>query len=114
MAPTEEVRLYSPSGEFVAGHEKQGLFPAAPKQVPYKPKPYEQITHPGRRVQVDVKVVSLKCIAAPELGRFQYIAIDEFTRLRFLAAYPEQNTYSSTDFLRRLFKWYTRWVIREE
>ena len=28
--------------------------------------------------------------------------------LRFLAAYPEQSTYSSADFLKRLVKWYRR------
>ena len=43
---------------------------------------------------------------------FQYTAIDEFSRLRFLAAYPEQSTYSSADFLKRLAKWYARRGIR--
>lgn len=58
------------------------------------------MTYPGQRVQVDVKVVPRRCIADPELRLFQYTAIDEFTRLRFLAAYPEQSTYSSADFLK--------------
>ena len=35
-----------------------------------------------------------------------YTAIDEFSRLRFLAVYPEQSTYSSADFLDKLVKWY--------
>ena len=77
---------------------KLGLFPGAEKKKAYKPKPYEQMTYPGQRVQVDVKVVPRRCIADPELRLFQYTAIDEFTRLRFLAAYPEQSTYSSSDF----------------
>ena len=93
---------------------KLGLFPQAEKKPAYKPKPYEQMTYPGQRVQVDVKVVPRKCIADPELRLFQYTAIDEFTRLRFLAAYPEQSTYSSADFLKRLFKWYARRGIRVE
>ena len=80
----------------------------------YKPKPYEQMTYPGQRVQVDVKVVPRACIADPELRLFQYTAIDEFTRLRFLAAYPEQSTYSSADFLRRLTAWYARRGIEVE
>ena len=66
---------------------KMGLFPAEKPKNPYKPKPYEQMTYPGQRVQVDVKVVPRRCIADPELRLFQYTAIDEFTRLRFLAAY---------------------------
>ena len=55
----------------------------------YTPKPYEQMTYPGQRIQVDVKVVPRRCITDPELRLFQYTAIDEFSRLRFLAAYRE-------------------------
>ena len=79
---------------------KLGLFSAPEKKKAYKPKPYEQMTYPGQQVQVDVKVVPRRCIADLELRLFQYTAIDEFTRLRFLAAYPEQSTYSSADFLK--------------
>ena len=93
---------------------KMGLFPAEKPKNTYKPKPYEQMTRPGERVQVDVKVVPRKCIADPELRLFQYTAIEEFTRLRFLAAYPEQSTYSSADFLRRLRAWYARRGIEVE
>ena len=72
------------------------------------------MTRPGERVQVDVKVVPRRCIADSDLRLFQYTAIDEFTRLRFLAAYPEQSTYSSADFLRRLTEWYARRGIKME
>ncbi|MEI3103260.1 MAG: DDE-type integrase/transposase/recombinase [Oscillospiraceae bacterium] len=47
-------------------------------------------------------------------GACSNTAIDEFTRLRFLAAYPEQSTYSSADFLRRLRAWYARRGIEVE
>ena len=93
---------------------KLGMFPAEKAKKKYTPKPYEQMTYPGERVQVDVKVVPRKCITDPELRLFQYTAIDEFTRLRFLAAYPEQSTYSSADFLKRLVKWYARRGIQVE
>ena len=93
---------------------KLGLFPPAKKKNTYKPKPYEQMTYPGQRVQVDVKVVPRRCITDPELRLFQYTAIDEFTRLRFLGAYTEQSTYSYADFLKKLFKWYARRGIRVE
>ena len=36
---------------------KMGLFPAGNPKNPYKPKPYEQMTYPGERVQIGVKVV---------------------------------------------------------
>ena len=50
---------------------KMGLFPPGKPKNTYKPKPYEQMTSPGQRVQVDVKVVPRKCIADPELRLFQ-------------------------------------------
>lgn len=93
---------------------KLGMFPQKKQKNPYIPKPYEQMTYPGQRVQVDVKVVPRRCIADPELRLFQYTAIDEFTRLRFLAAYTEQSTFSSADFLQKLVKWYARKGIRVE
>jgi Integrase core domain. len=84
------------------------MFPAPEPKKKYQPKPYEQMTHPGERVQIDVKVVPRRCIADPELRLFQYTAIDEFSRLRFLGAYPEQSTYSSADFLRKAVAWFRR------
>ena len=80
---------------------KLGMFPAPKPKKAYSPKPYEQMTYPGQRVQIDVKVVPRRCIADPELKLFQYTAIDEFSRLRFLGAYEEQSTYSSADFLEK-------------
>lgn len=93
---------------------KLGMFPRKEKKKPYFPKPYGQMTYPGQRVQVDVKVVPRRCIADPELRLYQYTAIDEFSRLRFLTAYPEQSTYSSADFLKRLVRWYARRGIQVE
>ena len=93
---------------------KMGMFPQETPKNHYIPKPYEQMIYPGQRVQVDVKVVPRRCIADPELRLFQYTAIDEFTRLRFLAAYPEQSTYSSADFLNKLVRWYARKGIQVE
>ena len=93
---------------------KLEMFPQETPKNHYTPKPYEQMTYPGQRVQVDVKVVPRRCIADPELRLFQYTAIDEFTRLRFLSAYPEQSTYSSADFLNKLVRWYARKGIQVE
>ena len=93
---------------------KLGMFPQEKKKKTYTPKPYQQMTRPGERIQVDVKVVPRRCIADPELRLFQYTAIDEFSRIRFLAAYPEQSTYSFADFLKRMVKWYARKGIHVE
>lgn len=63
-----------------------------------KPKPYIQMTFPGERVQIDVKTVPSKCIVHNE-KLYQYTAIDEFSRLRFLKIYNEKSTYISYKFL---------------
>lgn len=39
---------------------KLGMLLQAEKTPVYKPKPYEQMTYPGQRVQTDVKVVPRK------------------------------------------------------
>ncbi len=91
-----------------------GLFKKQEKKPQYKPKPYEQMAYAGQRVQVDVKVVPRRCIADPTLKLYQYTAIDERTRLRFLAAYPEQSTYSSADFVMQLVRFYAKKGIRVE
>ena len=64
--------------------------------------------YPGERVQVDVKVVPSVCITGDakimEERFYQYTAIDEYSRFRFVAAFKEQSTYSSVQFLEMLLK----------
>ena len=94
--------------------KRDGMMPQRKKTKKYTPKPYEQMSHPGERVQIDVKVVPRKCIADPELRLYQYTAIDEFSRYRILGAYPEQSTYSSTDFLKKVIREFARKGIAVE
>lgn len=93
---------------------KLGMFPVMKKKKKYVPKPYQQMTYPGERVQIDVKVVPLRCIADPELKLYQYTAIDEFSRYRILGAYPEQSTFSSADFLKTVVRKFSGLGIRVE
>lgn len=37
------------------------------------------MTHPGERIQVDVKAVPRQCLADPTMELYQYTAIDEFS-----------------------------------
>ena len=85
-----------------------GMFPPKRPKKSYVPKPYEQMQYPGQRIQIDVKVVPRSCISDPELRLFQYTAIDEYSRMRYLAAYDEQSTYSSADFLCKVAAFYKR------
>ena len=93
---------------------KHGMFPKPKPKKKYTPKPYEQMQYAGQRVQLDVKVVPRRCIANPELRLYQYTAIDEYSRLRYLGAYEEQSTYSSSDFLKKMVEWFSRRNIQVE
>lgn len=59
------------------------------KHKEYKPKPYEQMRHPGERVPIDVKVVPKSCIFSrlPGLRLYEFTAIDKHSCTRFLGAY---------------------------
>ena len=92
-----------------------GYQPEKPKKK-YVSKPYQQMDHPGERVQIDVKVVPRACIVRVEEGDryFQYTAIDEKTRKRYLRAYQEQTTHSSADFLARAYTYFKHLGVRIE
>lgn len=72
----------------------------------YIPKPYEQMQYPGQRVQIDVKFVPNSCLVSDAKGEkfYQYTAIDEYSRFRYLEAFNEHSTYSSAVFLEHLIK----------
>ena len=84
--------------------QKLGIYNKAPsKKKKYIPKPYEQMTHPGERIQIDVKYVPSNCLSKElqEQGEkyYQYTAIDEYTRQRVLWASKEHSTYASAQFM---------------
>ena len=93
---------------------REGMFPPEKPQKKYTPKPYEQMTRPGERIQIDVKVVPKACRVGECPKLYQYTAIDEYSRVRYLRAYEEQSTYSSADFLRRVVAFFKRRGIRVE
>jgi transposase InsO family protein len=85
------------------------------KKTKYKPKPYEQMRYAGERVQVDVKVVPKACIQDEDWKRYyQYTAIDEFSRLRYLEAFQTADTFSSAVFIEHAATWFARKGIRIE
>lgn len=65
------------------------------------------MNYPGQRIQIDVKFVSSACLKNPQVTRkhfFQYTAIDEYSRWRFVEAFKEHSTYSSAQFVHHLVK----------
>ena len=85
---------------------RQGQMAVKLPNPKYLPKPYEKMRFPGERVQIDVKFVPEACIVGDAAGEkfYQYTAIDEFSRWRYLEAFQEHSTYSSAQFLEHLIK----------
>ena len=84
--------------------QRLGIYKKAPsKKKKYEPKPYQEMTHPGERVQIDVKYVPRNCLTEEIKERdgryYQYTAIDEYTRQRVLWASKEHSTYASAEFI---------------
>ena len=89
--------------------QRLGIYNKAPsKKKEYEPKPYQQMKHPGEKVQIDVKYVPAKSLTKEVKERdgryYQYTAIDEYTRQRVLWASKEHSTYASVEFLKVIIK----------
>ena len=83
---------------------KLGLYRKKSKNPKYIPKPYEKATFPGQKVQIDVKVVPKSCIVGKakklEQKFYQYTAIDECKRIRFLMSFEEKYIFVDDIFTR--------------
>ena len=78
------------------------------KKEKYIPKPYEQMQYPGQRVQIDVKFVPISC--TPAFGNktafYQFTAIDEYSRQRYLEGFPDNSSYSAAVFVIHAIKFF--------
>lgn len=85
---------------------KQGQIAVKPPNPKYIAKPYEKMLYPGQRVQIDVKFVPSACLVGDAKGKkfYQYTAIDEYSRFRYLEAFEEHSSYSSAIFLEHLIR----------
>ncbi len=84
---------------------------AIPIKLPnpkYIPKPYEIIKFPGQKVQIDIKEVPAACIAGDarvmEEKFYQFTAIDEYSRFRYLCAFKDESSFSASEFVKKLVK----------
>ena len=85
---------------------KNDMAAVKPRNPKYIPKPYEQMKYPGQRIQIDVKFVPSACLVgeASDKKFYQYTAMDEYSRWRFVEAFDEHSTYASALFLQHLVK----------
>lgn len=73
----------------------------------YTPKKYDTPTNIGIKWQMDVKVVPKQCYTGKLPDKFyQYTAIDEASRERFIYPYKEQSSYSTVDFVKRAITYF--------
>lgn len=86
--------------------KKKGILTQKLPNPKYIPKPYEQMKYPGQRIQIDVKFVPTSCLVNEAKGKkfYQYTAIDEYYRWRYVEAFEEHSTYSSAQFLEHLIQ----------
>jgi transposase InsO family protein len=75
------------------------------KRPPTSARRYPELSIPGEKVQVDVKEVPFCCLRGDALryGKrlYQWTAIDECTRERFVYGYEEHTPENSVNFIRR-------------
>ena len=79
----------------------------APKKPPRKhDRRFPELKTPGEKVQIDVKFVPYNCLRGDakrdEKHLYQWTAIDECTRDRFIYGYDEHTPENSIDFFLRL------------
>ena len=79
-----------------------------PKKKNRKSRRYPEILVPGEKVQIDVKEVPYNCLRGKVLrdGKhlYQWTAIDECTRLRFVYGFEEHTPENTVKFLEMLIK----------
>ena len=91
--------------------QRLGIYKKAPsKKKENEPCKYVTERYLGEKVQVDVKYVSKKCMS-PELQKmreryYQYTGIDEYTRIRDIWYTNEHSTYMSSEFIKRMVKYF--------
>lgn len=91
--------------------QRLGIYEKTPsKKKESEPSEWITGTYPGEKVQVDVKNVPKVCMS-PELQEkgekyYQYTAIDEYTRLRYIWYTNAHDTYASSEFVKRLVKYF--------
>ncbi len=88
--------------------KRMGLAEKAKKKPRKHDRRYPELSVPGEKVQIDVKEVPYNCLRG-DLRRdgkhlYQWTAIDECTRMRFIYGYEEHNAANSVDFFKRLQK----------
>jgi transposase InsO family protein len=79
---------------------REGLLQKPQRRRRRPPKPYQAMSRPGERVQVDVKYTHFYDAKGQRL--YQYTALDEYSRWRLLRFFPECTPQASLAFFAEL------------
>ena len=103
-------RIYKNNTRIVLCNAKIRNIQKNTKQKESEPNEWVSGEYPGDKVQIDVKYVPKKCMSKElqERGEkfYQYTAIDEYSRLRYTWFTNAHDTYASSEFARRLVKYF--------
>ena len=91
--------------------QRLGIYKKCPsKKKESEPIEWKSGRYPGEKVQVDVKCVPTKCLTKELKEKnekyYQYTGIDEFTRIRYTWFTNEHSTYMSSEFAKKLKKYF--------
>lgn len=79
---------------------REGYFAHRVKKKPPKAGRMEPMRFPGERIQIDAKHVPFSCLSLREPDKFyQYTAIDEYSRVRYIEGFNDNSSYTAMVFL---------------
>ncbi len=89
--------------------KRMGYYQTKSKKKPRKCGKMEPMTYPGERIQIDVKFVPKACISMEYPQKmYQFTAIDEYSRLRYIEAFKDNSSYSAKVFLIHTLEFFLR------
>lgn len=87
--------------------KRLGFYDNRKKKKPPKTGKMEAMQYPGQKIQIDMKYVPKSCICTEYPTRlFQFTAIDEFSRIRYLEGFKDNSSYSASKFLINTLKYF--------
>jgi transposase InsO family protein len=89
--------------------KRLGYYGGRKKVKPPKAGKMEEMLFPGQKIQIDVKYVPKGCVKAEiPVKLYQFTAIDEFSRLRYLEGFDDNSSYTAKVFLMHALEYFHR------
>lgn len=87
--------------------KRLGFYVNRKKKKPPKAGKMEAMQYPGQKIQIDVKFVPKCCVKTEYPTKmYQFTAIDEFSRVRYLEGFNDNSSYTAMQFLINALKYF--------